>query len=227
MSPAAVRGRLLAHGLAHEINNPLAVVSGNAELLAMRLRDRAPGALGVEVEQLLGDIDAGATRIAEIVRRMNRLASPATAARGPETVDVALIAERAAELARVGKGAGAVVVRAVAEAPRASVRGGELLEMLFHLIQNAVQAGADGTPVEVEIDSAEASVRIRILDRGTGLPTGDAARVFEPFFTTDRPHRTGLGLSLCWELARQNGGTLEAFARDGGGTEFRLVLPCA
>jgi signal transduction histidine kinase len=218
---------ILAGGLAHEINNPLAVVSGNAELLAMRLRNRLPDALGVEIARLLGDIDAGAARIAEIVRRMLRLSAPADDAPGAEAVDVALVAERAAALARIGKGAASVEVRGGSAHARASVRTGELLELLFHLIQNAVQASGGGTPVEVQIDSAEASVQIRVLDRGPGLPNGDATRVFEPFFTTDQPRRTGLGLSLCWELARQNGGTLEAFARDGGGTEFRLVLPRA
>ena len=78
--------------------------------------------------------------------------------------------------------------------------------------------------LEVEAGAEEASVRV--ADQGPGIAEHDLPHLFEPFYTTRRPGtHMGLGLSLCWELARRSGGRLEAENRPGGGAAFTLWLP--
>ncbi len=213
---------IVAHGLAHEINNPLASVVGNAEVLRMRLDALPPSALRVEALDLVREIEDGAERIRGVIGRMARLSTPVRELGPSGVAEVRRIVELAATLARLGK---PTPVLALPEACDARVRGrsSELLEILFHLLQNAVQVSPEQAPVEVRIEEDADGVVVRVLDRGPGLPA-DVAEIFSPFYTTERPGRLGLGLSLSWELARKNGGRLEAAPRDGGGAEFRLLL---
>lgn len=213
---------IVAHGLAHEINNPLASVVGNAEVLRMRVDALPPSALRVEALELVREIEDGAERIRGVVSRMARLSTPLRDLGANGVADVRRVVELAATLARLGKPA-RILALPEASAARARGRSSELLEILFHLLQNAVQASPESAPVEVRIDEEGEAVVVRVLDRGPGLPA-DVAEIFSPFYTTERPGRLGLGLSLSWELARKNGGRLEAESRAGGGAEFRLRL---
>ena len=79
--------------------------------------------------------------------------------------------------------------------------------------------------IDVELGNQEGGAVVRVCDRGPGIPKAHLPHIFDPFFTTGRPGRFGLGLSLSWEMARQNGGWIEAENRPEGGAVFTLWLP--
>lgn len=218
---------LLSQGLGHEINNPLTAVIGSTELLAeaveqtVREPDRRTGML-----DLLDTITSGSQRISSIVRRLSRLASLPQDESDVGIADVSAVAKRAAELARFGKSSRRVQMLLPDQPVHAAIRAEELLQIFLHLVSNALDSDeGSALPVEIAVQQDDVEVAIEVRDRGAGFPGLDPSRIFEPFFTTKRPDRgVGLGLSLCWEIARQNGGRLEAFNRDGGGARLRLTL---
>jgi hypothetical protein len=88
---------------------------------------------------------------------------------------------------------------------------------VLDLAENAVNAGATRIDIFINENAARDLLTIRVRDNGRGLPAGAAARAFDPFFTTQRK-RTGLGLALLAQAARQCGGDVVLSARRGGGT---------
>ncbi len=121
--------------------------------------------------------------------------------------------------------------------PALAVRGNEnqLLQVLFNLVINARQAML-GRRGRLAVDAApthDGSVRISVRDTGCGIPAENLPRIFEPFFTTkkstDRPdHRgLGLGLSICRDILRELGGTIDVESEAGAGTTFVITLPQA
>jgi two-component system sensor histidine kinase PilS (NtrC family) len=212
----------LAAGLAHEIRNPLASLSGAVELLSAD----PPGD------------DAGSRRLAEIVRcetaRLNRLVTDflSYARPGPGQLERVVLAAALAELQELWRSAdsGGVVLRVDAE-PAAAVQANpdQLRQVLWNLVRNAAEAQpADGV---VRIDAhavagEEAWTEIRIEDRGMGIPAEHLERVFEPFYTT-KAKGTGLGLATVHRIVEAHGGRLALSSRPGEGTVVRVLLPGA
>jgi len=229
----------LTAGIAHEVNNPLAFIRANlsqleklaCELSAPGVGDRLPmpaRALVSEAAELVADTQEGVDRIVQLVARLRSFArsEPESQAR-PALVDLARVAEAAAAMAAVGLPENSIRCRLAAVPPVRAVEG-ELVQIALNLLVNAVQASAGVPDVEIEVASEGEGVALRVRDRGCGLAPEVLPRVFDPFFTTKPPGvGTGLGLSLSYDLARRNGGRLEAANRDGGGAEFTLLLPPA
>jgi two-component system sensor histidine kinase PilS (NtrC family) len=212
----------LAAGLAHEIRNPLASLSGAVELLSADLRAD----------------DAHSLRLAEIVRcetaRLNRLVTDfLTYARpGPGELEPVNVADLAAELAELwapeqNEG---VELRLDVD-PRSVARANpdQLRQVLWNLLRNAAEAQpADGV-VRVTARTApgdERWVEVTVADRGVGIPIEDQERVFEPFYTT-KPKGTGLGLATVHRIVEAHGGRLSLTSRPGEGTMVRLLLRAA
>ncbi|HTE87129.1 MAG TPA: GAF domain-containing protein [Dehalococcoidia bacterium] len=105
------------------------------------------------------------------------------------------------------------------------------LEQIFrNLLENAVKFSAGGQRIEIEAAPIEGEVVFSVLDRGTGIPSRDVDRVFEPFYRSDEvinagAQGAGLGLAVCERFARMQGGRIWAEARPGGGTAFRFTVP--
>jgi two-component system, OmpR family, sensor histidine kinase KdpD len=102
------------------------------------------------------------------------------------------------------------------------------LRSLTNLVENALRYSPGAVEIEVTQDGSE--LRIRVLDRGPGVPVADRERVFQPFFrsTSSRdPHGTGLGLAIADSLARSQGGSVTYRDRPGGGSIFELILQAA
>jgi two-component system sensor histidine kinase FlrB len=95
---------------------------------------------------------------------------------------------------------------------------------LVSLLENALQASADGAAVRVEGTAADGRVAITVSDQGAGIAPEHLGRIFEPFFTT-RGQGTGLGLAIALGVARAHGGTLEVASEAGRGSRFTLSLP--
>jgi signal transduction histidine kinase len=222
----AAIGRLAA-GLAHEINNPAAAVSGNLEyVLEWRARG---GELPADVAEAVADGHAGVRRIAEIVRK---LLAGTNAAR-QEAAKAFLVAgavSAAADRARAGVRR---EIEVVFEAPAelSAVGSAALVEqVLVDLAKNGAEAIPGGRAGSVRISAAKEAdtVLIRVCDDGSGMDEGTVGRLFEPFFTT-RPVGKGMGLSLAVSLAllRSIGGDLRIESEPGRGTTATVVLEAA
>ncbi|HME71217.1 MAG TPA: sensor histidine kinase, partial [Myxococcota bacterium] len=144
----------------------------------------------------------------------------------PGLVDIHSAVEKAVALGGLGKGQAALVAHTPAPLPRVLASESDITHIVLHLILNARQMGGEDVRIEIELRPSEGGVAVRVADQGPGISDRDLPRVFEPFYTTRRPSSNlGLGLSLCWELARRHGGRLDAENRPEGGAVFTLWLP--
>jgi signal transduction histidine kinase len=225
----------LTAGMAHEINNPLAYIRSNLNLLeklvselvspgvSARLPDRLKH-LAIDAADCVIDTKDGIERIALLVARLKDFARETMPASGRETpVDLGEAVRRAAAVAGVGLVDGAIRIRIHGDPSIASDEP-VIVQILVNLVLNAVQAVGDHPEVTIEVLRGLEQATVRVSDRGPGLAPGVADRVFDPFFTT-KEGGSGLGLSVSYELARQLGGRIEAENRPGGGAVFSLHLP--
>lgn len=216
----------LAAGLAHEINNPLAIIGGHAEAALRKFKQC--GAADPKAAETLTIIAEEAFRCKRITDRLLALARPADAP--PAQVLIGPMAGRVAQL--VGKlpqfADRAVQIEVEGDLP---VMGheGELTQVMVNLLVNAMEATLGNGKVTVIAHQIDDWVRVRVIDNGRGMDESTLRRVFEPFFT-DKPQRdqrgTGLGLSVSHAIIAQHGGRLTA-ASDGPGrgSVFTVELP--
>ncbi len=226
----------LAHGLAHEINNPLASVTSNLFFVEEQLAASAPGPGRegrltpeqlAEVSQALADASHCADRIKEIVSDLRAFAlgdrpggSP-SAALLEGVMDARRIA--AQDLARCRS-----FEVDIPPLPEVALTRPDLVQLLAHLLINAGQA-TDHRPNDVRV-AAEAAgpgrIRLVVRDTGMGLDETSRSRAFEPFFTTKKVGQgRGLGLSVCLGIVEAVGGTISLRSAPAAGTEVTVVLP--
>lgn len=225
----------LTAGVAHEINNPLAYVSANLrflEPLADALADPKVAAslapsvrtLAADGPQVVADAREGTERIQRVVEKLATFDQARVSSATPVRVELRAAVERAVAMAAFGKRQKPIEVRGVHRFARAVES--DVIHVVFQLLLNAMQMGGDDVPIAVTIESSGAEVAVHVADRGPGIAEHDLPHLFEPFFTTSRPSaHLGLGLSLCWEVARRSGGRLEVRNRPTGGAVVSLWLP--
>jgi putative nucleotidyltransferase with HDIG domain len=217
-------------GAAHEMNNPLAVISGRAQALAQRARDEPERSAARAI------VDA-AGRLSALIARLNRIASPP--APEPDVLDLRDLLEgtvRAAKDAfgdRVqarGQALPAVmgVKLTVAEGLEAARLDGALLrEALVEIIVNALEAGPRSrVEVRAEVDRARDRLLVRVSDDGVGMNAHALEHATDPFFSAKPAGRqTGLGLALAHRLVGALGGEVAIASRPGRGTAVTVALP--
>jgi signal transduction histidine kinase len=216
----------LAAGVAHELNSPLMVISGHAQLL---LRQQAADASGCAA---LGTIVEEAHRAAGIIRNMLDFSRRREITR--THVSLEEIIDRALALLEARLERGGIQVARIYGGDVAAVDADRdrLTQVLINLLANAADAMASGGVVTVETaarESAEGAWSVvSVRDTGSGMSEETVAHVFEAFFTT-KPEGagTGLGLSVSLDIIRQHGGMIEVESRPGTGTTMRVVLPVA
>lgn len=217
---------LLAAGVAHEINNPLAYVLNNVEFARKHLNPRGPdepavGALTVALE--------GVDRIRTIVRELLLLARADDATIGP--TEVQPVVESTLALARVEIDRTTKLVLDLSPAPQVRASAARLAQIVLNLLFNALEAMRPRDPAENELtirigDSMKGHAFLEVSDNGPGIAPSDAPRVFEPFFTTKPAgHGTGLGLAITQRLVIELNGEIEFTSTPGQGTTFRVLLP--
>ncbi|BDG08828.1 hybrid sensor histidine kinase/response regulator [Anaeromyxobacter paludicola] len=219
----------LAAGVAHEINNPLAYVTGNLEFVAGRLR--AGAAVTSDVLAAIDEAREGSSRVREVVRSLKAFSAPATGRRAP--VDVAGELQAALRLARNEIKHRARLTVELGPMPPVECGQHELGQAFLNLLVNAAQAMPEGRAGENEIrvsagTDALGRARVTIRDTGVGIPAALLPRIFQPFFTT-KPQGvgTGLGLAICHGIVQAAGGTIEVQSAVGVGSTFHVVLPPA
>jgi signal transduction histidine kinase len=205
-------GRLAA-GVAHEINNPLAVILGYVRLL----RKKAEGPLAED----LAVIEEETLRSREIVEGLLDLSRPIAVER--EDVDLRAVCDEAvARLADTRKLDG-VRVDVEGEA-RVEGTASKLRQVFLNLVQNGAEAAGAGGGVEVRIAPSDGGAEISIADTGPGVAPEARSRMFEPFFTT-KPAGTGLGLAVSQGIVRAHGGDIAIESAAPRGARFVVRLP--
>jgi signal transduction histidine kinase len=219
-------GRLGA-GVAHEINNPLAIIKEKAGLMKdlFEFSDRYaedPKLMGI-VDSILGSVD----RCSAITRRLLNFArdtdtTPVPVDLGDTVNEVLGFMGKEAEYRSID-----VVVGIDDDVPEITTNKGRLQQILLNVINNAFAAVDDGGRIEIGVGrNGSDRVGIRVTDDGCGMTEAQRRRVFEPFFTTkSRRGGVGLGLSITYSLVSELGGTIAVESEVGEGTSFSITLP--
>ena len=217
----------IAAGIAHEVNQPLTAITNYAGASDRLLGASEPDL--AEVRTALHEIAAQATRAADTIRRLRRLA------RGPElrrgSTSLSTLVHELTELARTDAARRDVrfELELGEDLPRLNADGGQLQQALLNLLWNALHALSGSTgPKEIciraRLSRAEREVEIQVCDNGPGVPPEAVPRLFEPFFTT-KTEGTGLGLAMSRTIAEAHGGTLTYQPNIPRGACFVMRLP--
>jgi PAS domain S-box-containing protein len=235
----------LAAGVAHEINNPLAYVMTNLDMVAARrlpplgARLRALGGeaatIGDELGRVIAMIDVareGSERMRDIVRDLRTF----TRGAGEEkraAVDVRRVMDASINLAWNEIRHRARLVKEYGDVPLVLATEARLGQVFLNILVNAAQALEVGDAAENVIRVRAATERdgqvvVQVSDTGPGIPPEILDRIFDPFFTTKPVGLgTGLGLWICQGIVTSLGGEITAESRPGEGATFRVVLPSA
>src|SRR6059036_1974714 len=212
----------LVSGVAHEINNPAAIISGFAQTL---LLDN----LRPEHREMLQMMYDEATRIGRITS--NLLAFARAGGKQRALVDMNDIARRTFALRSYHLSTLNIAVSLDLDPgePKIWADASELQQMILNLLINAEQAlvTVDGPrTIVVRTRADEGEARLEIADSGPGIPADIRSKIFDPFFTT-KPEGvgTGLGLSICYGIAREHGGRIWVESEPGQGARFAVTLP--
>jgi hypothetical protein len=216
---------LLAAGVAHEVNTPLAVISTYAQMLARQVSgDDSKAAL-------LEKITKQTFRASEIVNSLLDFSRTSTTDHG--SVDLNRVLRDTVSLIEPQLSKSRVQTELRLEESLPAIRGnsGQLQQVFLNLFLNARDAmdGLDPSrPRRLEVRSEFEGdyVRVEVSDSGNGIPPEDLSRIFDPFFTTKGAKKgTGLGLSVSYGIVQEHGGAIEVDSHPGGGTRFRLEFP--
>lgn len=212
----------LASGVAHEINNPLTTILGQAHLLLSH-----PEASGY-VRERLGIIADEASRAARIVQNLLLFARHYSPER--RLCSLADQAQRVLDLKGYQLTQDNIRVAVeFAPCPRVLADENQLQQVLLNLVQNAHQAMAQqpgNRLLSVRVYPQEGDVCVEVADTGPGIPEDVLPKIFDPFFTTKPPGEgSGLGLSVSYGIVTELGGRLGAANRPGGGAVFTVQLP--
>jgi len=235
---------MLAAGVAHEINNPLAIAVVNTDLIADAVgrlgadtgkeasrSSGAPGRFLLEIQEPLSDAREALERIRDIVRDVKLFSRSDDQTSSP--VDIGRVVESSVRMAWNEIRHRARLVKDYGDVPLVQGNESRLGQVLLNLLVNAAQAIPEGHADLHEIRvttkiGGDGRVLVEVADTGCGIPRENLTRIFDPFFTT-KPVGvgTGLGLAICHGIVRELGGRLDVESEVGRGTVFRMELPAA
>jgi len=210
----------MAAGAAHEINNPLAIISGRAQQLAMDEKDPAR-------RETLQAIVHQAGRASDIIGELREFASPAR----PEwqVVDPVALAEGvAADLReRIRKPVANLQVEAAADCPAIRVDPEQVADALGEVVQNAIDACTQEQAItlSVQVPAGRQAVRFVVADKGPGMSAKTRQRALDPFYSgREAGRRRGLGLPRAYRTVQANGGQMALESVPGQGTTVRMTF---
>ena len=211
---------LLAAGVAHEVNTPLAVISNYIQMLARQLPADDPR------HQIIDKVVKQTFRASEIVN--NLLNFSRTGAAEFTSVNLnAVVEETLSLVTHPFKTARVNVLKTMqAELPPVLGSANRLQQVFLNLFMNARDAMPSGGMLEIRTACNNGYVEVEITDTGTGIPRENLHRIFDPFFTTKSTGRgTGLGLSVSYGIIKEHAGKIDVRSTPGKGTSFRLEFP--
>jgi two-component system, NtrC family, sensor kinase len=213
---------LLAAGVAHEVNTPLAVITSQAQMLMKQVPADDPKA------KTLDRIIKQSFRASEIVN--NLLKFSRTGGSEYLEVDVNRVIRETLALVEPMLRASKITLNTQLASDLPGVHGnsGKLQQVFMNLIMNARDAMPYGGELTLATESEDSTVRVEVSDNGVGIPAEHLSKIFDPFFTTKSTSRgTGLGLAVSYGIIREHGGKIEVESAVGKGASFRLEFPTA
>ena len=214
----------LASGIAHEINNPLGIISSRIELMLLEAESEPlPKAV---VDDLL-TVHKHAERVTRIAQGLLSFSRQSSSEMG--IVDLNRVVEDTILLARGQIEKSGIAIDMTLAPALPSVRGNPnaLSQVVLNLLTNARDAMPGGGRVVIATSparDADGAVEIVVSDTGHGMTAETLSRIFDPFYTT-KPTGTGLGLSIVYGIVHDHGGTITAESTPGEGTRFVVRLP--
>ena len=211
----------LAAGLAHDLRNPLAGISGALRVLT----DELPA--DHRQHAVLGEVQAQITRMNKTLTDLLRHAQAPTPQY--QWLDVTEVVEQSLSFLPVASGTGIEIVRELQPGlPRLRLDPNLLHQALLNILINARQAMPSGGRLTVRTalcrDGPKEALEVQIADTGVGIPPEHLGHVFQPFFTT-KAQGTGLGLTIAARIINQQGGRVAVESGPDRGTTFRITLP--
>ncbi len=217
----------LASGVAHEINNPLAIINQKVGLIKDLFTLKQGYAADERMMGLVDDVLESIVRCSSITRRLLDFSRHMESRIEP--VNLEAVIRQILDFIRkeVDRRHIQATVEKVDDIPELLIDRGGLQQVFLNLINNALAALADGGKLDIVLARHEGSrVRVTVTDNGHGIPDDDVKRVFEPFFSTRHQSAgTGLGLSVTYGLVMEMGGDITVQSRVGKGTCFTVTLP--
>ncbi len=217
----------LASGVAHEVNNPLAIINQKTGLIKDLFTLNPEWAGNSKLIGLVDDVLASVRRCGAITRRLLDFSRHMESSF--ETLDIESVIRQV--LAFMEKDAErrciAVLFNVNGDVPPFESDRGNLQQIFLNLINNAFAAMDEGGRLEIGVTrQGTTHVRVTVSDTGRGIPEADLKRVFEPFFSTGQGHSgTGLGLSVTYGMVSEMGGHITVHSRIDQGTRFTVTLP--
>ncbi len=211
---------LLAAGVAHEVNTPLAVISTYAQMLAKQVADDE------QKSKLLDKIANQTFRASEIVNGLLNFSRTSSTEFG--AVDLNRVIQETLSLLEHQLQKAGINVRADLDPELSSIHGnpGKLQQVFLNLFLNARDAMETGGTLEIRTSADESGAGVDVSDTGHGIAPENLLRIYDPFFTTKSARKgTGLGLSVTYGIVHEHGGAIEVLSRPGGGTCFHLEFP--
>lgn len=218
----------LSTGIAHEINNPLAIIAQEVEWARHQLAAEKPDekSLG-ELNDSLDEIARQVARCGDITHRILDFARK----RDPlvQSTEINKLVEDMAKLVEkeVSPNGVCITRQYLKDLPPALTDPPLLRQVVLNLLNNAAYAVGQNGAISIRTRMPESGeLEIEIADTGCGIPEEDLGRIFDPFFTTKPPGKgTGLGLSLCHGIITRLGGTITVQSELGKGSVFAIKLP--
>lgn len=215
----------LAGQVAHEVNNPIAIISAKARLL---LAHEDADALPPRAAQELAKIAELTDRVARIAQGLLSYCRPAPGLRMPLDITLPLRRALAFVESRARDGGVEILDELPQRLPCVHANAPELEQVFLNVFLNALDAMPRGGQLRIHAGDPPAAdppmLVVHVSDTGVGVPAALRTRVFEPFLTT-RTGGTGLGLSICQGLLRSHGGEIELVSTEGAGTCVTIQLP--
>lgn len=211
---------LLAAGVAHEVNTPLAVISNNAQMLARQLEASDPRS------KLVEKIVKQTFRASEIINSL--LSFSRTGATAFAEVDVNKVIQDTLALMAPQLRSGRVMVASELTLRLPPIHGnaGKLQQVFLNLFLNAKEAMPQGGTLRIRTAQKNARVQVEVTDTGIGIARENLHKIYDPFFTTKTTGRgTGLGLAVSYGIIQEHSGSIQVSSSPGQGTSFLLEFP--
>jgi two-component system sensor histidine kinase PilS (NtrC family) len=209
----------LAAGIAHEIRNPLASISGSVQVLSNELN------VGSAERRLMEIIVSESQRLSKTIEDFLRFVRPQE--RRVAVFDVAMTVTEVMDLFRLSNEVSDVHQISIDVSPPTSMLSGDrdqIRQIVYNVAKNAVRAMSRGGKLTVVGREDEAWYTIRFVDTGQGMSQEQLARLFTPF-STAFDGGTGLGMAIVRRIVQDHGGTIDAESRPGEGTTVTVLLP--
>lgn len=217
-------GRLVA-GVAHELNNPLAVIIGYAQILGRQHGQTGDRKGDGEIEKILHESE----RAAQIVRNLLTFARSREPQLRPVDINAIVANVLGARDETIRANQIQVETLLATALPRTMADAGQIEQVLSNLVSNALHAmSGQPAPQTLTVSTTETNnvIRVSVADTGPGIPPEVLDRIFDPFFTTKAPGQgTGLGLSICHTILEEHRGRIWVDSQFGHGATFFIELP--